>query len=82
MRYGPTYYDANALQTSLLQAIHDEKTSARDVAHCTRSWIELERLKREMRGIPPLAPAKLNELAARIKRAKPAALTEPVEIGE
>ena len=80
MRYGPTYYDAKALQTSLLQAIHDETTSARDRAQCTRTWIDLERLKREMRGIPPLAAAKLTELGAGMKRAKPAALKEPVEL--
>jgi hypothetical protein len=80
MRFGSAYYDAKALQTSLLQAIHDEKTSARDRAQCTRSWIELERLKREIRGIPPLAPAKWNEIAARLKRARPAELAEPVEV--
>jgi hypothetical protein len=32
------------------------------------AWINLERLKREMRGIPPLAPAKLNELPPKRQR--------------
>ena len=80
MRYGPTYYDAKALQTSILQAIHDEKTSARDLAQCAKAWIDLERLKREMRGIPPLAAAKVGELLAKMKRARPAELDEPVEV--
>ena len=80
MRYGPTYYEAKALQTSLLQAIHDEKTPARDRAQCAKAWTEVERLKREMRGIPPLAAVKVSELGAGMKRAKPAALREPVEL--
>lgn len=33
-----------------------------------------------MLGIPPLAATKLNELAANMKRAKPAELNEPVEV--
>ena len=80
MRYGPTYYDAKALQTSILQAVRDEKTSARDLAQCTKAWIELERLKREMRGIPPLAAAKLGDMLDKMKRTKPAELDEPVEV--
>ena len=40
----------------------------------------MERLKREMRGIPPLAAVKVSELGAGMKRAKPAALREPVEL--
>jgi len=80
MRYGPTYYDAKALQTALLQMIQDEKTSARDIAPCTRTWMELERLKREMRGIPPLAAARVNELVAKLKQARPTLLAQAVEI--
>jgi len=73
MRFGPAYYNARQLQTVLFETVCDEKTPARDVAQCTRAWIDLERLKREMRGIPPLAPAKLHELlAATMKRARPA----------
>ena len=80
MRYGPTYYDAKALQTQILQAVRDEKPSARELAQLVRSWIDLERFKREMRGIPPLAAAKVGELLANMKRARPAALKEPVEL--
>ena len=72
MRFGPAYYDARQLQTVLFKTVCDEKTPARDVVQCTRGWIELERLKREMRGIPPLAPAKLKELFDHMKRARPA----------
>ena len=80
MRFGPNYHNARQMQTKLFQVVCDEKTSARDAAQCARTWIDLERLKREIRGIPPLAAAKLNELGAGMKRARPAALREPVEI--
>ncbi len=80
MRFGPNYHNARQMQTKLLQAVCDEKTSARDRAQCAKAWTEVERLKREMRGIPPLAAAKLSELGAGMKRAKPAALKEPVEL--
>jgi len=71
MRFGPAYYNAGQLQTVLFKTVCDEKTPARDVAQCTRVWIDLERLKREIRGIPPLASAKLHELlAANMKHAK------------
>ena len=79
MRFGPDYYNAKQMQTALFKTVCDEKTPAREVAQCTRAWIDLERLKREMRGIPPLAGAKLGELSATMKRARPAALVEPVE---
>lgn len=81
MRFGPAYYDARQMQAVLVKTVCDGNTSARDAAHCTKAWIDLEKLKREMRGIPPLAPAKLNELLDHMKRARPAALAEPgVEI--
>jgi len=80
MRFGPDYYNARQMQAVLVKAISDDKTPARDVAQCTRAWIDLEKLKREMRGIPPLAPAKLHELAAKMKRVRPAAICEPVEV--
>ncbi|MEI8290943.1 MAG: hypothetical protein WCH99_15875 [Verrucomicrobiota bacterium] len=80
MRFGPDYYAAKQMQTVLSKAVCDGTTSPRDAALCTRSWIELERLKREMRGIPPLAAAKVGELLANLKRAKPAEIDEPVEV--
>jgi hypothetical protein len=80
MRFGPAYHDARQMQAALFKTVRDGNTSARDVALCTRAWTDLERLKREIRGIPPLAPAKLNELLDHMKRARPAALSEPVEI--
>jgi len=63
MRYGPDYHNAKQMQTALFKAVCDEKTPARDVVQCTRAWIELERFKREVRGIPPLAAASLKEMA-------------------
>jgi len=82
MRYGPDYYNARQMQTQILQAVLDGKTSARELPQLVRSWIDLERLKREMRGIPPLAAASVKELNAlldNMKRAK-RALVEPVEV--
>lgn len=71
MRFGPAYYNAGQLQTVLFKTVCDEKTPARDAAQCTRVWIDLERLKREIRGIPPLAPAKLKELFDHMKQVRP-----------
>jgi hypothetical protein len=80
MRFGPDYYNARQMQAVLVKTISDDKTPARDVAQCARAWIDLERLKREMRGIPPLAPAKLQEIAANMKRVRPTPICEPVEV--
>ena len=80
MRFGPDYYNARQLQTKLFQVVCDTSTPSRDVAQCTRAWIELERLKREMRGIPPLAAAKLNELLGHAKKVKSVREFEPREI--
>lgn len=81
MRYGPTHYNAKQLQVVLAETICDETASARDKAQSVRVWIELEHLKREMRGIPPLAPVTLKDLlAAKTKRARTAVLAEPEEL--
>jgi hypothetical protein len=69
------------MQTALFKAVCEEKTSARDVAQCTRAWIDLEKLKREIRGIPPLAPAKMRELLD-LKRAKPLAIADAIPADE
>ena len=74
MRFGPAYHDARQLQGFLSEIIYTETTPAADVAQCARAWIELEKLKPEIRGIPPLAPAKLNELSIHMKRARPPVL--------
>jgi hypothetical protein len=80
MRFGPAYYNAGKLQEALFERVCDRTSPAREIAQCARSWIELERLKREMRGIPPLAAAKVTETLARMKRSKPMLSLEPVEI--
>ena len=55
------------------RALFKDVTSGIKEADRVRSigaWIELERLKREMRGIPPLAPHKLADMPLRrIRRA-------------
>ncbi len=58
----PDYYNARKMQAILCKVVCDEKTPARDAAQCTRAWIELERLKREIRGLPPLAAASLADI--------------------
>ena len=83
MRFGPAYYDARQMQAVLVKTVCEGKTSARDIAQCVGAWINLEKLKREMRGIPPLAAAKLKELKElfdREKRARRASLDVPTEL--
>jgi hypothetical protein len=70
MRYSPAFYDAGKLQRACYQRACDEKASANNLTQCVRAWIDLERLKREIRGIPPLSPAKLTELFDHMKRTK------------
>ena len=81
MRFGPAYYDARQMQAALFKTVCDGNTSARDAAQCTKAWIDLERLKREMRGIPPLAAAKLKELYEHMQRIKEEAHAKWMEIG-
>ena len=70
MRFGPAYYDARRLQVVLIEKVRDRSASVRDVALCVGAWINLEKLKREIRGIPPLAAAKLKELCDHMERVK------------
>lgn len=88
MRFGHDYHNAKQMQTVVLKHVCDEKTPARDVVQLTRSWIDLERLKREIRGIPPLAAASLKEIAdykqalAKQISAGPAEITELDEVAD
>jgi hypothetical protein len=58
------------MQDILFGRVCDPETPARDVARCIGAWIDLEKLKREIRGIPPLAAAKLKELFDHMQRVK------------
>jgi hypothetical protein len=60
--YGAQHQTACELQTILVTRCKDGKTAGKDVSLLARVWVELERMKREMRGIPPLSGHKLNEL--------------------
>lgn len=53
---------ALAFQKRLDSLILDETLDPTLIDKFIGKWIELERFKREMRGIPPLAPIKLTEL--------------------
>jgi hypothetical protein len=46
----------------MLDRARAPETDAKAVSLLGRVWIEMERMKREMRGIPPLSGHKLNEL--------------------
>ncbi len=75
MRFGPAYHEAKQMQDILFAVVCDEKTPAKDAVGCVKAWINLEKLKREIRGIPPLAPAKLSELPLKCARR----LSQPIE---
>ena len=82
MRFGHDYHNAKQMQTVLLKAVCEGNAPARDLVQLTRSWIDLERLKREIRGIPPLAAATLKEIADyKLSLAKQVS-AGPVEITE
>ncbi len=80
MRFGPDYHNAKQMQTAIVKAVCDGNTPARDLVQLTRAWTDLERLKREIRGIPPLAAATLKEIAdfrnARVKQLAAEPFTE------
>lgn len=90
------YANANALQQSILLDVlgYPNRLSAtkeqrqqrpaiepKQKCDLIRTWIELEFMKREMRGIPRLKPAELSSL---MKRAKDVVIRdqEPLEIEE
>jgi len=87
----PAHSNANALQSMILTKIlgkpksraavvsQPEVMDAREFSELVRTWIDLEHLKREIRGIPRLKPA---EIGASIRRAKEQLMLphEPVEI--
>ena len=79
MAYAGTQHQvACDLQNVLIARCKDDKTDAKAVSLLARVWIELEKLKREIRGIPPLAPHKLSELL-RDARTTPRSLASPTE---
>lgn len=63
--------------------VEDAETKARDMVCCVEQWVDLEYFKREIRGIPRLKPAGLDDiLDAHMKRAKHASADAPVELVE
>lgn len=87
----PAHSNANALQTVILLQILGKPRSRhekiaepvplqpREMAELMRTWIELEYLKREIRGIPRLKPAEVGATLSRAKRALMAP-QEPIEV--
>ena len=89
----PQHLNANALQKSLLLDLlgaTDSKLVKGKLRACLlkpadrcamiRVWIELEYLKREMRGIPRLKACDIETMIKRAKRALNTASAEPEEV--
>lgn len=63
MNYGLTYNSFHAAQQKLLTIVLTcTKREAKGASACALAAIDIERIKREMRGLPPLATHKLREL--------------------
>lgn len=61
--YAPANYrSATKVQNLLIDKMQDSEESGIALAQLARAWIEAEHLKREMRGLPRLAPASVKEL--------------------
>ncbi len=76
--HGSQHQAAANLQKTLINIINSEQC-LEPRAPLIAAWERLERLKREMRGIPPLRAASVREAldARKPKRLKPS--TEPIE---
>jgi hypothetical protein len=69
------YQEFHSLQKAMIDA---GLSDAKDRAACARVSVELEYLKREMRGLPRLAAVKFDELTKR-RAPKRIAAAEPIE---
>jgi hypothetical protein len=93
----PQHRNANELQKMLMmqllgtidsktkptpEALQSRVTDPRQISELIRVWIDLEHLKREMRGIPRLKPAAVGELLKRAKAEIAASNQEPIEVEE
>ena len=91
----PQHANANELQKMILMRLlgstsarvkpSDEAKAnciddPRQISELIRVWIDLEYLKREMRGIPRLKPAAVGELLRTAKRELAASTEEPTEV--
>ena len=76
-RHGNSHQTAHDLQKILIASINDPRNTE-PRANLVSAWEKLERLKREMRGLPPLRAASVKEVldSRQPKRLKNA---EPVE---
>lgn len=77
---GSQHQTANDIQKLLIASIKDAATDGKDKAQLARAWEALERLKREMRGIPPLKASDLIGTLKRLPNAQRAASASPLEI--
>jgi hypothetical protein len=59
------YQDLLLFQKLLIDKAQKPRARMYDIALALKHWVEAERLKREMRGLPPLAPHKVSELLKR-----------------
>jgi len=80
-QHGVQHQAACDLQKLLIHKASQPETTAQEAAVAIREWQSLERLKREMRGIPPLKAASVTETLS-LRKAKQFAIAshEPVEV--
>lgn len=90
----PSQQNAHAIQTEVLVKLIGRRSARkkpslgdepkpmdhRDFVALSELWIKLERFKRELRGIPPLAPAALKDILKNAKAEAQRTLAETVDI--
>lgn len=57
-----TYRNATKITNRLLQHILDEETKSSEARLLALTWVDIEAFKREIRGLPRLAPSTIAEL--------------------
>ena len=78
-QHGIAYQTACDWQKLLIAKAQAVETDSQSASVLAREWQNLERLKREMRGIPPLRAASVSEALA-LRKPKRIASTEPTEV--
>lgn len=64
------YKEALELQTGIMERVRDEQTKPTVLAMLARSWCDLERMKRVMRGLPANTSQSIREPKAPKRKAQ------------
>jgi hypothetical protein len=74
----PAAKASTKMQKALLDRVLNPETEDKSLMGIVNSWLELERFKRELRGIPRLLGSSVSELNAALRaRRKPAEVSAP-----